>query len=171
MTFGRTMIVGAVFVAAMAVQGQAQAAQRLVTRSGAWRAIAADQGGKRLCFVISSPTARLPADLRRDPGSLFVTLKPRGQGVATEMSIQFGFRLDPAGNVAAIDGRRFPLTVRGETAWLAAEADEPAAVQAMRAGRELRVAARSARGNATTDVYDLGGFSAALDALVRACRR
>lgn len=169
---GRQLVgLAAICAFAALTTASASGAQRLVSQSGAWRAIEADQGKQRLCFVISAPTSRVPAGLRRDPASLFVTLKPAARGVTTELSIQFGFPLGPNGHSASIDDRGFALVSRGETAWLQSETEEGAAVQAMRAGRVFRVSARSTRGNVTTDVYDLTGFTAALDELQKRCRR
>jgi hypothetical protein len=151
--------------------GVAQAAQKQIVHSGAWRAIEAERAGRRVCFVISEPTSRMPADLKRDPGSLFVTLKSSSRGDGTEASIDFGFPLAATGHVAAVDDRGFALMSRGETAWLRSEADEAAIVQAMRAGHEMRVTAKSRRGNTTTDVYSLKGFTAAFAELQKRCRR
>lgn len=151
--------------------GPAQAAQKQIVQSGAWRAIEAERGGRKVCFIISEPTSRMPAELKRDPGSLFVTLKADAGGGGTEASIDFGFPLAATGHVAAVDDRGFALMSRGETAWLRSEADEAAIVQAMRAGHEMRVTAKSRRGNTTTDVYSLKGFTAALAELQKRCRR
>lgn len=167
----RNFLFAASVWAALLAAAPAAAEQKLITQSGSWRAIEATQGRKHLCFVISTPKERLPAGLRRDPGSLFVTLKPKGQRVASEMSVQFGFRLAKDGHAVVVDDHSFALTPGGETAWLRAEADEDDIVRAMRAGRTLTVTARSARGNATTDVYDLIGFTAAFEELQKRCRR
>lgn len=148
----------------------AAAAQRLIAEVGGWRAVEAVQGGRRHCFVVSVPTQRLPLELKRDPGSFFVSLRPKSAGGATEASIEFGFPLVPTGNVVSVDGEGFVLMTRGETAWLEQEADEARLLKAMRAGLDLRVAARSTRGNQTTDVYGLKGFSSALAELQKRCR-
>ena len=42
-------------------------------------------------------------------------------------------------------------------------------VQAMKAGSELIVKGTSGRGTATTDTYSLGGFTAAMAAIDKAC--
>jgi len=150
--------------------GPAAAEQQLIAEAGNWRAMEATQGGRHYCFVISSPTQRTPLELKRDPGSFFVSMRPKSAGGGTEVSIEFGYPLTPTGNVVSVDDQGFTLTTRNETAWLEQEVDEARLLKAMRAGLDLRVAARSARGNRTTDVYGLRGFSAALSELQKRCR-
>lgn len=162
------MVLGLLALVASATAAGAE--QKQLAQSGAWRAISATQGNRRLCFAISKPIERQPAGLKRDPGRLFVTLKSGGAGGRTELSIDFGFPLARTGHVAAVDNQGFSLMARGETAWLGSEADEAAIVRAMRAGQQLRVSAHSRRGNATTDVYDLSGFTAAMSELRKKCR-
>lgn len=160
----------ALVIAALETGQPAAASQQLIVEAGNWRAVTADQGGRHYCFVISSPTQRMPLELKRDPGSFFVSLKPESRGGGTEISIEFGYRLASAGNLVAVDDKSFELISRDQMGWLGKEADEGSLVRAMRAGLDLRVSARSARGNQTTDVYDLRGFSAALAELQKRCR-
>jgi hypothetical protein len=148
----------------------ALAEQRLIAEVGTWRAIEAMQGGRRYCFVIASPTQRTPLELKRDPASFFVSLRPKATGGGTEISIEFGYPLTPTGNVVSVDAEGFVLVTRNQTAWLTREEDEARLLKAMRAGLDLRVSARSARGNRTTDVYGLRGFSGALAELQKRCR-
>ena len=166
----RMLSVVAVAVGLTGVATPAVAEQRLITEVGAWRAIEAVQGDRRYCFVIAVPPQRTPPELKRDPGSFFVSLRPKSKGGGTEASIEFGYPLTPTGNVISVGDEGFALVPRHETAWLAQESDEPRLLEAMRAGLDLRVAARSARGNRTTDVYGLKGFSAALAELQKRCR-
>ena len=148
----------------------AVATQRLIAEVGAWRAIEAVQDGRRHCFVIASPTQRTPLELKRDPASFFVSLRPKAAAGGTEISIEFGYPLTPTGNVVAVDDEGFVLVTRDETGWLEQDVDEARLLKAMRAGLDLRVTARSARGNRTTDVYGLRGFSSALAELQKRCR-
>lgn len=147
----------------------AAANQRNLFESGAWRAVEAVEAGRRLCFVIASPVQRVPLELKRDPGNFFVTLKKGRTGAKTRVSVEFGYRLAESGHMAAIDDRGFDLFSNGGSAWVRSEADETDIVEAMKAGRDLRVTAISARGNRTTDLYDLNGFTAALSELQKRC--
>ncbi len=145
----------------------ARAGQQQIAASGMWRAVVATEGAQRTCFVLATPTTRMPSELRRDPGYLFVSLV-RGKG--TEFSSELGYPLADAGHVLTVEGHSYELTARDATVWLRSPVEEPAVLSAMRAGRSLEVSVRSGRGNVTTDTYDLGGFSATLDELKKRCR-
>ena len=176
MRHARTLLLGAAacllgFEALLpGVASAARADQKVLVESGAWRAVEATQGSQKLCFVISSPTARAPSELKRDPGNIFITAKSSREGGGTELSIRFGYRLASSSHSIVIDGRAFPLMPQGETAWLRTASDERDVVDQMRAGREMTVSAVSGRGNSTTDTYSLIGFTAALEALRSQCR-
>lgn len=169
---GFTGISAAVMLVSCFAAGMTPAAaeRRLIAEVGTWRAIEATQGGRRHCFVIAAPTQRTPLELKRGPASFFVSLRPKSAGGGTEISIEFGYRLTPTGSVVSVDDEGFVLVSRNETAWLAREEDEARLLKAMRAGLDLRVTARSARGNRTIDVYGLRGFSGAFAELRKGCR-
>jgi hypothetical protein len=165
------MVGGSLIAVLVCFAGPASAEQRTVSEAGAWRAVIADEAGRRSCFVVSTPTTRLPAGLKRDPGFAFLTLRGRDLRAGTEFSARFGFPLSEAGHVLTIDGADYRLLARAELAWLADPADEAGVQARLRAAREARLVVRSARGNATTDVYDLTGLSATVDELGRQCGR
>ncbi|MBV5264475.1 invasion associated locus B family protein [Pinisolibacter aquiterrae] len=147
--------------------GSAVAAQRQLAQVGAWRAIVADQGAGRVCFVIASPKERLPATLKRDPGFAFVTKR----GGSWEISFDFGYRLAQAQHSLQIGASAHKLFSKGAAAWLATDVEERRVVEEMKAGQEMQVSAKSGRGNDTTDVYDLAGFTAATAAVDKECGR
>lgn len=164
------MVLGGLVVAPIligALGTTAQAGQQQIAASGVWRAVIATEGVQRTCFVLASPSSRVPSELKRDPGYVFVSLA-RGKG--TEFSSELGYPLADGGHVLSVEGHAYELTSRDGTVWLRSPTDEPAVLAAMRAGRSLEVSVRSGRGNATTDTYDLGGFSTTLDELKKRCR-
>lgn len=159
------LLVAPIFVCVLGAS--ARAGQQQIAASGAWRAVVSTEGVQRTCFVVTSPTSRVPSELKRDPGYLFVSLV-RGKG--TEISSELGYRLADAGHFLTIEQRSFELMSSNGTVWLKSPSDESEVSAAMRAGRSMEVAVRSGRGNATTDTYDLTGFSATLEELKKRCR-
>lgn len=147
--------------------GVAMAAQRQIAESGSWRSIVADQGAGRVCYAIAVPKERLPATLKRDPGYAFATLKDG----SWELSFDFGYRLANVEHSLQVDGVAHALFSKGSAAWVSRADDERKVIEDMKSGREMRAAAKSGRGNDTTDVYDLGGFTASLAALEKECGR
>lgn len=69
----------------------------------------------------------------------------------------------------AIDDKSFSLFTRGKSAWMENAAEEPALIAAMKAGTQMKIAAKSGRGNATNYVFSLKGITAALDS-IRSCK-
>ena len=54
------------------------------------------------------------------------------------------------------------MFTKGNRAWVENAAEEPNLIAAMRAGSDMKVAAKSGRGNPTNYVFSLKGISAAL---------
>ena len=68
-----------------------------------------------------------------------------------------------------IDGKNHTLFTHGERAWARDSATDRRLVDAMRSGRKMVVRGTSERGTATTDTYSLSGFTAAHQAITKAC--
>lgn len=157
-------------LAAVLVAGTAQAQQTLVGQYGAWRAFKDRADGTTICFVISEPVRRLPSGLRRGPAFLFMTHRP-SQNVWNQLTVDFGFPVDSAADTAlSVGSDSYELMESGEDAWLDDLTDTDRLVASLRQGSTASIAARSARGNETTDMYSLSGFTRALEAATSACR-
>ena len=68
-----------------------------------------------------------------------------------------------------VDGKKFALFTDGDTAWSRDAAGDAALVAAMRSGAEMVIKGVSDRGTLTTDRYSLSGFTAAHQAIGKAC--
>lgn len=134
-----------------------------------WGAYTSTQNGARICFILSRPQQRLPAELRRGDGFIFVTFRP-AENVRNEISIVMGFPTKEGQEaIATVDGTRFSMVTSDQNVWIKDPADEGRLIDAFLAGSELRLQVTSARGNETTDVYSLLGFTAALRQAREAC--
>lgn len=69
----------------------------------------------------------------------------------------------------AVGGQRFDLLAKGRNAWGKDARADAAIVAALRGASRMRVSARSAKGGAFTDRYDLGGAATAIDAATVGC--
>jgi hypothetical protein len=86
---------------------------------------------------------------------------------------------DSFSHSAVVDGKTWPMKSipddpstpikDDEAAWLASMDDEPAFVEALKAGATLVVHGTSTRGTETTDTYSLAGVTAAMGAIDKAC--
>ncbi len=128
----------------------------------AWGAYSYKSAGGKICYVLSIPTKKMPAD--RDHGDIFflVSQKP-GQNVSYEPQVEVGYPLQEGSKVTVnIDGKSFVMFTKGNNAWVENAAREPALVRAMRAGRLMKVSGKSVRGTVTSYEFSLSGITAAL---------
>jgi hypothetical protein len=109
--------------------------------------------------------------------------KPVFKKVRNEVQTLVGYPMKPTTDSfthsAVIDGKVWPMKsipddpsttiIDSEAAWLASTDDEPAFVKAMEGGTTLLVKGTSAKGTQTTDTYSLGGVTAAMAAIDKAC--
>ncbi len=150
--------------AAVALPASAQEAQR-ISQHNAWGTYATQQGGGRVCYVLSVPTALEPSTLNHGEIYFFISQKP-GQNVSYEPQFIAGYNFQDNSKVRATVGERtFSMFTRGNLAWLENPAEEPQLVEAMRGGSTLRVQAVSGRGNPTTYTFSLSGVTAALQSI------
>lgn len=157
--------------AATSAQAQAQAGEAVVLGTFRdWGAYADETGGTKVCYAYSQPSARRPDTLRRGPGAIFVSFRP-SENVSNEVAVMMGFPTQEAQAArGVVDGVAFTFTTQGENAFVADAADEARVVAAFMAGSEFELNVTSARGNETTDVYSLAGFTAAVRRAEEECR-
>lgn len=137
---------------------------------GAWQAFKTKQGGKDVCFVSSKPTKSEPAGAKR--GEIFILISFFQDGsVKNQVQIPIGYPFK-AGSTAqiAIGGKKFDLFTDGENAWARTTDADNDIVAALRKGSSAVVTGESQRGTKTTDTFSLKGISAALDAVIKACK-
>jgi hypothetical protein len=103
--------------------------------------------------------------------------------VRNEVQTLMGYPLQPTSDSfthsADIDGKTYPMKSipddpatpikDNEAAWLASMDDEAGFVGALKKGTKLVVHGTSGKGTKTTDTYSLGGVTAAMDAIDKAC--
>ena len=128
----------------------------------AWGAYSYKSNGGTVCYVLSVPTAKEPANV--DHGDIFFIVSQRpGQNISYEPQAMMGYPLKTTSKVNVdVDGRNFVMFTKDKAAWVENAAEEPALVAAMKSGRSMTVKAKSARGTKTSYSYSLSGISAAL---------
>jgi hypothetical protein len=173
---------GALAISSAQAQGQSKPAAKpaapaaaapsgpvLLETFGDWGAYASDTPKGRVCYALSKPKERLPKELKRDDGFLFITTRP-SEGVRNEVSAVLGYPTkDNSVGEMTVGATKYALVTKGAAAWIKNAAEDPAAVEAMKKSPTMTVKASSARGNATTDKYSLNGLGKALDRLKKEC--
>jgi hypothetical protein len=147
----------------------AQQAQNLGSFK-AWTAWKGTDANGEMCYISSQPQSSAPDGVKRSPIH-FLVIHRKGLGTKNEVQTLIGYPFNSSNSnaSAAIDGKAFPMVTEGEAAWLASSADEPNFVAALKAGTTLVVKGTSQRGTNTTDTYDLGGVTAAMTEIDKAC--
>jgi hypothetical protein len=126
-------------------------------------------GKERTCMVFTQPVKSEGDYTKRGEPFLFVTHRP-ASGERGRVSLDTGYPYKPGSSVKlAVGDLGLQLRTDGSTAWLDGEADTKRLLAAMRRGRELVAEGTSSRGTRVVDHYSLYGFSAAYEAMDKAC--
>ncbi|MGV0876825.1 invasion associated locus B family protein [Martelella sp. FLE1502] len=134
-----------------------------IQKFDAWVAYSYQSDAGKVCYALSVPAKKEPANV--DHGdNFFVVTKYPGQNVSLEPQAMMGFTLKEGSTIdVVVDGKSFPMYHKGKGGWLENAAQEPTLVAAMKAGRTMEVDATSARGTKTSHTYSLIGITAALN--------
>lgn len=135
---------------------------------GDWQAYTYEQSGGKRCTMASQPLKDEGDYSKRGPIWSFVMNRPK-EGATGEVGFQMGYPIKQGSLVKLeIGGAKFDLYTSGEGAYAWRE-DEPKIIQTMRAGATMAVTGTSTRGTVTKDIYSLSGFTAANEAINKAC--
>lgn len=133
---------------------------------GSWNAAAYGSGAERRCYILATPATAEPSTLRH--GAVHFFLRSGDGAQRTEASLQAGYEFATGSEITlTIGDESFRMMTRGSNAWLRRIEREPELLAAMRAGHEMELAARSARGNPTSYTFSLDGVTAAARMLAR----
>lgn len=168
-------VAGAALIVGMAVMGSAASAEESTNRVAAdtaWSVFVEDD--PKECWAVSAPRETVntrggsPVQVRRGDILLFATYRP-GRDVP-QISFTGGYPFAPDSTVdVTIGNTEFQLFVDGQWAWAGSPEEDQRLFQAMRAGADAVVRARSARGTDTRDTFSLFGFTASTDEAARRC--
>ena len=148
----------------------AQDRPKLIAEFKDWDAFTYQEDGKPVCFISSSPLSTSPKNVQRGDIYILVTHRPDSKTL-DEVSVYTGYPfVDSSVATIDIDGRNFELFTKDDTAWAYdADADKKL-VRAMVRGSNMRILGTSRRGTDTIDNYSLSGFTAARNAINKACK-
>ncbi|MGO4666687.1 invasion associated locus B family protein [Bosea sp. 2YAB26] len=125
-----------------------------------WNASSYASGNSQRCYISSNPIAEKPAELRH--GDVYFFVQSGESAGRTESSFQTGYDFAKDSTVEVTIGEeRFRMLTAGRNAWLQRVEREGELFAAMKAGDEMVLAARSARGNETSYTFSLDGVTAA----------
>ena len=124
---------------------------------------------KKTCHIWSRPIKKRGKYRKRGDVALYVTHRPWSK-VKNQVSVLAGYTYKKDSEPRAlIGGAKFLFFTEKDVAWLQTAEQDRALVNAMRRGRTMTLDGLSSRSTRTTDIYSLTGFSAAHNAISKAC--
>lgn len=140
-----------------------------IGQHNAWGTYSYQASSGKVCYVLTVPTDKQPPTLDHGDMFFFVSQRP-GQQVSYEPQFIAGYNFQENSKVTVTVGdKSFTMFTRGKSAWVENAAEEPVLIAAMKGGADMKVQAKSGRGNATNYVFSLKGISAALNSIAN-CR-
>ncbi|TPI26956.1 hypothetical protein FJ414_29385 [Mesorhizobium sp. B3-1-6] len=163
---GLIAIVSSLVLVASAVPVLAQQATK-IGQHNAWGTYSYQSAAGKVCYVLTVPTDKQPATLDHGDMFFFVSQRP-GQQVSYEPQFIAGYNFQEGSKATiTIDKKSFSMFTRGKSAWVENAAEEPVLIAAMKTGSDMKVQAKSGRGNPTSYVFSLKGISAALSSIAK----
>jgi hypothetical protein len=136
-----------------------------IGQHNAWGTYSYQAQNGKVCYVLTVPTEKQPASLDHGDIYFFVSQKP-GQNVSYEPQFIASYDFQPDSKVSVTVGdKSYSMFTRGKSAWMENAAEEPQLIAAMKAGADMRISAKSGRGNDTNYNFSLRGISAALESI------
>jgi hypothetical protein len=134
-----------------------------------WSAHLLVEKSTKICYLYSAPSKSTGKYKKRGDIYVQITHRPRSK-IRNEVSFTAGYTYKKNSTAKlTIDGKNYILFSHANTAWADEKNPDDKLVAAMRAGREMTISGASSRGTATTDEYSLSGFTAAHNAINKAC--
>lgn len=136
---------------------------------GAWNAYLYKAKSGRVCYLAGAPQKSEPAKFRHKPPSLTVTHRPE-ENVFNVVSFDEGYLLKEGSDTGlAVDGTKFDLFTKGDSAWSRTADLDKTIVEAMAKGKQAVVKGIPEKGPPTTQTYSLAGFAQTLTLIDKAC--
>ena len=134
-----------------------------------WEAYSFPEKGGKTCYLAGHPAKTLPSGAAR--GRVDAVIAHRlGDKAFNVVNFDLGYAAkDGAKAELIIDGKKYQLFIEKNAAWSPDSPTDKAITEAMARSKSAVLKASTARGVATTDTYALDGFSAALEAIDKAC--
>lgn len=152
-----------------------QGQQEVIATHQDWRAFKDREDGQPLCYIGSVPEKEEGDYTSRGPTYVLVTIRPQEKPIGV-VTVEAGYPYKADSRVdVAIDGNTFELYTRNRDsddkgdAWAFGDEGDRALIEAMKAGTTMVIKGTSSRGTLTTDTYSLLGFTAAYNAIRKAC--
>lgn len=135
-----------------------------------WEAYTFNEDGKQVCYMTSAAKKKDPAKPERKDTFAIVTHRPADKTFDV-VNVLAGATLkkDSAPKLVINDDRSFSLFADEASAWAKDAQTDRAIVDALKKGKTVVFRAEADKGGKIGDTYSLSGFTAAYDAIGKAC--
>ena len=166
----RVLILAALAAGAAAAAKPALAADKFLGRFGKWEAHQSGTGADSVCFIATLPAKTDGKVTKRGEATLMIAHFVKRKAWA-QVQVKAGFALKKGSTVdLAVGDKRFKLTADNMTGF--GEGKENAdIVNALKSGKTASATELPATGPKIVDSYSLDGFSKALAAIDKACKK
>ena len=155
--------------AALTAGAQAEETNLLSTQ-GVWEAYQETEGGKKVCYIGSLAKKATGKYKKRGETYVLITHRPAEKS-ANVVSVKAGYTYQENSEVEVIIGTEtFKLFTDAGHAFAYDQKTDGLLVKAMIRGAKMVIKGTSSRGTQTTDSYSLKGFTAAYQAINKACK-
>jgi hypothetical protein len=137
--------------------------------AGGWSAYTYKDRSGQVCYVLGFPVKRTPPTGKRKLAVMMVTHRPQ-EHVADVVSLDEGYLFKEGSDASLdVDGTKFDLFTKGDTAWSRTPDLDKAIVAAMAKSSHAAIAGTPQKGPPISDTYSLAGFGRALALIDKAC--
>lgn len=142
---------------------------KLLGTFGDWSAYSYADGGKNVCYILSTPKKAVGAYKKRGEIFALVTHRP-AEKTRNTFSVMAGYTYKADSTVTVtIDKQKFALFTQNDSAWAPDPATDNRIADAMKKGASMVIKGSSNKATDTVDTYGLKGTGAAFAAIDKAC--
>jgi hypothetical protein len=137
--------------------------------AGGWSAYTYKERSGQVCYVLGFPAKREPPSGKRKAAVMMVTHRPQ-EHVTDVVSLAEGYVFKEGSDASLdVDGKKFDLFTKVDTAWSRTPDVDRAIVAAMAKGSHAAIEGTPQKGPPISDTYSLSGFGRALALIDKAC--
>jgi Invasion associated locus B (IalB) protein len=134
-----------------------------------WTAYTYKGHSGQVCYITGFPIKQEPGNIKRKSPVMMVTHRPE-EHVTDVVSFDEGYLFKDGTDASLdIDGTKFDLFTKSDTAWSRTSDLDKAIVAAMAKGSHAVIQGTLRKGQAANDTYSLAGFGRALALIDKAC--
>lgn len=158
-------------LAGVALAAPAAADDRFLGRFDKWEAHRGGNGGDAYCFIAALPAKSEGKIAKRGEATLMIAHFPKRKAFG-QVQVKTGFALKKGARIElAIGAKSFKLVADGDAAYGDGAKENAEILAALKAGKTASATSVAAAGPKIVDTYPLDGFSKALAAIDKECRR